>query len=189
MSNTDDIEARLARLEARHEISALITRYAIACDEHDLDELATLFTNDAEFYSPNGLMSASGRRAILDMFGKVLSVRGPGYHWTHDHVISFDRRPAGRASGIVLGHAETTPHGVQSIAAMRYDDEYRIEDGSWRFGRREIRFLYYVPYAEYGAALNRTDRVVAGERRLAADYPETLRSWQAFDARKRAAQR
>lgn len=189
MSKTDDIQARLARLEARHEISALITRYAIACDEHDLDTLELLFTADAEFHSPNGLMTASGRKAILDMFDQVLSVRGPGYHWTHDHIISFDRDAAGSASGIVLGHAETTPHEIQSIAAMRYDDEYRLDGGAWRFSRREIRFLYYVPISEYSTVLKRTDRVAAGKRRLDADYPEQLKSWQAFDARQRIAQR
>lgn len=175
---------RIERLEARVEIGALATRYAIACDEHDMPALEVLFTEDAVFDSPNGLMVAKGRRAILDMFEGVLSIRGPGYHWTHDHVVRFDRAED-TASGLVLSHAETTPGGTHSLAAMKYDDLYRREGGAWRFERRTISFLYYVPVAEYDGALARTDRVVAGDRRMAADYPEHLPEWRAFAARHR----
>lgn len=178
---TDSLEERVARLEARCAIAELATRYALACDEHDMEALEALFTEDAAFETPNGIMTAHGRPAIMAMFDKVLGIRGPGYHWTHDHIIRFDRGP-GEASGLILSHAETTPAGVQSLAAMKYDDIYRWEDG-WRFARRRLSFLYYVPAAEYDGALTRPDRVVAGDRRLPADYPESLPAWQAFDAR------
>ena len=183
MKDWSEIEARLARIEARQEIAELITRYAVACDEHDMDALAEQFTTDAVFDTPNGLMRARGRDQIVAMFDRVLAIRGPGYHWTHDHIIRFDRGSDDRASGLIFGHAETTPNGVHSLAAMKYDDEYRIEDGRWRFAARTIRFLYYVPVGEYRGALGRPDRVVAGDARLSADYPESLSVWQAFDAR------
>ena len=183
MSDLSELETRIARLEARAEIGELVTRYAIACDEHDIPALGALFTADAVFDSPNGLMHARGRDAVIEMFCQVLSIRGPGYHWTHDHIIRFDRGSERAASGLLLSHAETTPDGRHSLAAMKYDDEYRHEDGAWRFARRVIRFLYYVPAAEYDGALARPDRVVAGDRRLAADYPEDLPAWKDFDAR------
>ena len=88
---------------------------------------------------------------------------------------------ADRATGLVLSHAETTPNGVVSIAAMRYSDDYRREpDGQWRFAKRVIAFLYYVPATEYTQGLNHPDRVVMGGNRLKADYPEALPAWQAF---------
>ena len=183
MTDIADLETRVARLEARTEISELATRYAIACDEHDIPALTALFTRDAVFDSPNGLMQATGRDEVIAMFCKVLSIRGPGYHWTHDHIVRFDRGSETAASGLLLSHAETTPAGRHSLAAMKYDDEYRVEDGAWRFARRVISFLYYVPAAEYDGALARPDRVVAGDDRLAADYPEQLPAWKAFDAR------
>lgn len=183
MTELSDLEARVARLEARAEIGELVTRYAIACDEHDMPHLESLFTEDAVFDSPNGLMRASGRAEVIGMFCKVLSIRGPGYHWTHDHIIRFDRGSDTAASGLLLSHAETTPGGTHSLAAMKYDDEYRVEGGRWRFARRSISFLYYVPASEYAGALNQVDRVVAGDRRLAADYPESLAAWQEFEAR------
>lgn len=184
MTDLQDIHTRLARLESRVAISELVTRYALACDEHDLPALAELFTPDAVFETPNGMMQATGRDAIVAMFDQVLSVRGPGYHWTHDHVIRFDRGSESAASGLILSHAETIPNGVQSLAAMSYRDEYRDDGAGWRFARRELRFLYYVPVADYGTALGRADRVAAGAgRMLPADYPEPLEVWQAFAAR------
>lgn len=182
MTDAKDLETRVARLEARAEIGELVTRYAIACDEHDMAHLESLFTTDAVFDTPNGMMRAEGRDAIMEMFVKVLAIRGPGYHWTHDHIIRFDRGSEAAASGLVLSHAETTPNGTHSLAAMKYDDEYRVEDGAWRFALRSLSFLYYVPAAEYDGALARTDRVVAGGRRLQADYPERLAVWRAFAA-------
>jgi ketosteroid isomerase-like protein len=183
-NNLDDLKHRITRLEARAEIGELATRYAIACDEHDIPHLESLFTPDAVFDSPNGEMLATGRQEVIDMFCKVLATRGPGYHWTHDHIIRFDRGSETAASGMLLSHAETTPSGTHSLSAMKYDDEYRFEDGSWRFAKRSISFLYYVPVSEYDGALSRQDRVFAGERRLPADYPESLPTWIDFDAKK-----
>lgn len=183
MTDLIELEARITRLEARAEISDLVTRYGIACDERDIPQLESLFTRDAVFDSPTGIMRAEGRKAIIDMFCEVLAIRGPGYHWTHDHIIRFDRGSDVAASGLLLSHAETTPGGTHSLAAMKYDDEYRVEDGRWRFAKRTIHFLYYVPASEHVGALTQAERVVAGDRRLPADYPEGLAAWQEFEDR------
>lgn len=185
MRESLDIETRLARLEARHEISELVTRYAIACDERDLDLLASLFTKDAVFDTPNGSMRAETREGISAMFEQVLAVRGPGFHWTHDHIIRFTGDD--RAAGTIFGHAETTPNGNHSLAALKYEDEYRIEDGAWRIAHRAIRFFYYVPAAGYPGALTQTDRVVLGAKRVDADIPEPLPSYAGFETRRNAA--
>lgn len=182
MADLNALLARVERLESRAEIGDLVTRYAIACDEHDIDHLAALFTHDAVFDSPNGLMQANGRDAVIEMFCKVLAIRGSGYHWTHDHMIRFDRGSDTAASGLLLSHAETTPGGVQSLVAMKYDDEYRVEGGRWRFAKRTISFLYYVPVSEYDGALTAVDRVSTPNGRIPADYPEQLAAWQAFYA-------
>ena len=148
MSDLDQILARLDRLESKDAIRELATAYAIACDEHDMPRLTSLFTEDAEFDAPNGAMVAKGKAEIVSMFERTFKIRGPAYHWTHDITISFDESDKDRATGLVLSHAETSPNGVVSIAAMRYADEYARESGQWRFARREIQFLYYVPAAD-----------------------------------------
>jgi uncharacterized protein (TIGR02246 family) len=176
------LRRRVERLEARAEIDELVSAYAVACDEHDMPRLTALFTQDARFTSGGGLMEAEGREAIAAMFVRMFAIRGPAYHWTHDHFVRFGADPDA-ATGLVLSHAETSPGGVGSLAAMRYEDSYRRVDGVWLFQERDIRFLYYVPLKEYPTVFENLNRVIVGDKRFPADYPESLPHWQAFAAK------
>ena len=189
MAELDDVLRRLDRLESKDAIRELATAYAIACDEHDMPRLADLFTEDARFDAPNGAMVAEGKSAIVAMFEEAFKIRGPAFHWTHDVTVTLDDGDPDRARGLVLSHAETTPNDVVSIAAMRYQDEYRREQGRWLFARRVIHFLYYVPAADYTQSLNQTKRVVMGGVRHNADYPESLPAWIAFGNKQRGIER
>ncbi|MCP5181229.1 MAG: nuclear transport factor 2 family protein [Pseudomonadales bacterium] len=180
MTDLEKLAARLDRLESKDAIRNLVTAYAIACDEHDIPRLADLFTEDADFGSPNGKMVSSGREAIREMFINTFRIRGPAFHWTHDVTVTIDAGDPDRATGLVYSHAETTPNGVVSIAAMKYHDTYRREAGVWRIASRQIQFLYYVPYAKYGEALTSTNRVLMGGDLIPADYPESLPAWQEY---------
>src|SRR4051812_2277275 len=102
---------RIEQLEARAAIGELVSAYAVACDEHDMDRLIGLFTAEAVFDSPNGIMHAEGREAIGAMFVRMFRIRGPAYHWTHDRFVRFDESDPTKASGLVLSHAETSPDG------------------------------------------------------------------------------
>ena len=106
---------RVERLEARAEIGELVSAYAVACDEHDMDRLTGLFTADAVFDSPSGMMHAEGREAIAAMFVRMFRIRGPAYHWTHDRFVQFDDGDPAVATGLVLSHAETSPDGRTSL--------------------------------------------------------------------------
>lgn len=180
MDRIEEISRRLGRVESRFEISELVSSYALACDEHDLPRLTSLFTEDAEFDSSNGMMIAKGRGEIVDMFIRMLKVRGPGYHWTHDHFVRFDGANPDRATGLVLSHAETCPQNEVSLAAMRYEDEYARENGKWKFRKRKISFLYYVPARDFPTALSSTNRFKVNGQDKPADYPESLACWQEF---------
>ena len=173
---------RLEALEADRDIRHLISRYAVCCDEHDIAELCDLFTLDAVFGSANKSMVANGREEIRDMFIKTLMTRGPAFHWTHDAVITVDLKQPDQASSVVYAHAETTPNGRVSIAAMKYLDRYQSDGNKWRFSEREIHFLYYIPATDFDKGLSQTDRVWIGGQALPADYPENLKVWQDFEA-------
>lgn len=183
MDELQALKRSIDRLESRFAISDLVTAYAIACDEHDMPRLSGLFTRDAVFESPSGAMVATGRDAIEAMFIELFKVRGPAFHWTHDHSVTFDDANPDRATGLVLSHAETCPSEVVSLAAMRYHDDYRREGGRWHIARRSIHFLYYVPVTEYPTALKERNRLSIRGQRLPADYPETLAAWRAFHDR------
>ncbi len=182
MSELEELKARVDRLETRAAITELASNYASACDEHDMPRLMGLFTPDACFDSPSGAMVANGRVAIEALFIELFKIRGPAFHWTHDVTVKIDRENPDRATGRVYSHAETTPGDVVSLAAMRYDDEYRRDGTTWRFKKRVISFLYYVPVTEYPRALNDPHRLTIKGERLAADYPESLPAWQQFAA-------
>jgi ketosteroid isomerase-like protein len=181
MADINDLARRIDRLEARAAIGELVSAYAIACDEHDMSRLMSLFTEDATFDSPSKLMVAKGRAAIADLFVTLFQIRGPAFHWTHDRFVEFGGEDPNLATGLVLSHAETTPNGIVSIAAMRYDDVYRRVAGRWLFAKRTIQFLYYVPVSEYPNALSSKARLAVGAERRLADYPESLSVWQQFD--------
>jgi uncharacterized protein (TIGR02246 family) len=180
MTSIEELEYRIDRLESRTAIRELVTKYAIACDEHDIPGLKGLFTRDAVFKSPSSFMQSHGRDAIASMFVGILKTRGPGYHWTHDLIVNFGD-DGNTAVGLVYSHAETTPDGVASVAAMKYKDKYRRESGEWYFSEREIHFFYYVPMTEYVEALNQEARLYVGGERRAADFPESAQSWKDFE--------
>lgn len=169
---------RIDRIESRHQIAELVGNYARACDEHDIDTLAAIFTENGVIDSPSNMLSAHGRAGIRETFLRRYMIRGPSYHWTHDHKLMFDDTDADHATGMVQGHAETCPNGTVSIAAMRYADDYRRVDDRWLFARRTLTFLYYVPVTEYAAVLATPLRLAVGGKRLPGDYPESLSSWQ-----------
>lgn len=180
MSELEELRRRIDRLESRAEIAELVTSYAVACDEHDMPRLTGLFSEDARFDSPSGVMKAQGRAAISDMFVGLFKIRGPAFHWTHDHTVQFDDKDPNRATGLVLSHAETCPNNEVSLAAMRYYDAYRRIGGRWLFAERVIKFLYYVPAKDFPSALSSSMRFTVSGQRLPADFPESLPAWQAF---------
>ncbi len=181
MTELDSLTRRVEQLESRVAIAELVSGYAVACDEHDIARLGTQFAEDAVMDSPSKLLVAQGRAQILDMFVHLFKIRGPGYHWTHDHFVNFDGTDSNRATGVVLSHAETCPDHEVSVSGMRYDDQYRRIDGHWVFQKRVLKFLYYVPVKDYAQALSGSTRVTMGGRSLPGDYPESLPVWQDFD--------
>lgn len=173
----DDLLLRIDRLESRTAIGELCARYCIACDDQDLASLRALFTDDVVVRARNETMNATGLDEVMDMFTAMFAIRGPSFHWTHDRRVGFDPADGDRATGQVLAHAETTPDGRPSIAALRYEDVYRRQAGRWLIARRQLTFLYYTPIADYPDRLGRPERVWAGDRWVKADYPETLGPW------------
>ena len=180
MDDKEKIIKRLERLESKEEIRDLVSKYAEACDQQDLDSLGELFTLEAEFDSPNGMLKSKGRQNILDMYLEVFKSRGPSFHWTHDVRIKMNSEQKDLASGIVYSHAETTREGIVSLAAMRYDDQYEKEDGAWKFSKRVIHFFYYVKTKDYLETLTSPLRVGMGDENIAADIPESVPAWIEF---------
>lgn len=170
----DNIVKRLDRLESRFEILEVIAKYCKACDDRDVRLLRSLFTQDAEVRSRDGVLNGVGLDAVMHMYGQRFDALDISAHWTHDTILSFDDHNADRATGEVFCHAEAHRNGETLIGSLRYDDEYRREDGIWRIARRTLKFLYYVPVGEYPEALGSKNRMRAYGDQRPADYPESF---------------
>jgi uncharacterized protein (TIGR02246 family) len=174
-----DLGARIERLEAEREIRALAARYCFAIDNHDLDAVADLFTDDAWVHSRDGVMDARGREAVIRMYEHRFAVLGPSNHVSHDHWIRFGAAPE-RAQGTLSAHAELWRNETTMVTALRYEDVYRRTRDGWRFAERALSFLYYVPLSDYPTVLGVRDRMRAYEAPAEADYPEALSSWKDY---------
>lgn len=174
------LEHRIARLEARVEIRELVAHYCFTVDARDIEGISRCFTRDGVMRSLDGAMNASGRDAVIEQFHGRFAVLGPSNHFTHDHLIEFDPQDTERATGIVNSHAEVVRHGEALWASLRYHDEYRREDGRWRFRVRTLAFFYYTKPAEYSSVLLGSARNRAYDEPQPADFPEKLDSWRRY---------
>lgn len=181
--NDKDLARRVARLEAREAIRELVASYCRVIDDRDIDGIGALFTHDARFRSRDGVMDATGRDAIIEQFHGRFAVLGPSNHFTHDHIIHFDGTDGLQARGQVNSHAEVVRNGEALWAALRYDDEYRFEDGMWRFADRLLGFFYYLPVKDYAELLTLPERMRAYAEPRPADFPESLESWKRYQGK------
>jgi len=172
--------ARLERLEARLEIRELIARYCFTVDARDVAGLGECFTRQGVFRSLDGKMSARGREAVIEQFHARFAVLGPSNHFTHDQIVEFAPEDPERARGLVNSHAEVIRNGEPLLASLRYHDEYRVEEGRWRFAERVLEFFYYLNPASYGEVMLSPLRNRAYPTPHAAEYPEHLESWQRY---------
>lgn len=177
---TLSLESRIDRLESRDSIRELAGRYGLVIDDHDLEGIGQLFTEDAVFRSRDGVMEARGRQQIVDQFIGRFQVLGISNHFTHDHIITIDASDPDHAEGLVTSHAEAWRNGQALIGAMRYYDKYQREAGEWRFLCRELAFQYYLPVQDYAEAMGSTLRQRAYGDQRPADYPEALPGWHDY---------
>ena len=175
-----ELAARVERLEAEAAIRRLVAAYCFHIDDHDLDAVGALFTDDAVVRSVDGVMNASGRAAIVEQYRQRFTVLGPSNHIGHDHLIDFTG--PSDATGRLSAHAELWRHERMMVTAMRYADRYRRDGGVWRFAERVIAFLYYIPVEDYAAVLGQRDRMRAYASPQPADYPEALPGWRDYRA-------
>ncbi|MER2533872.1 MAG: nuclear transport factor 2 family protein [Rhizobiaceae bacterium] len=171
MTDTSALETRLRRLEDRDFIRRLAGLYALAMDDRDMNLVADIFTADAVLTWKGGSPRYEGREAIVAFYRERLAPTGPSFHVTHDQIVDWDGQDADKATGLVLGHAETFSGGRQFVSAIRYEDFYAREDGVWRFAQRTLTFLYQTPVDRYAGILGTRQRLLAGDAPRDAHWP------------------
>ncbi len=181
---TDDLEARIRRLEDRAEISLLVAEYGVAVDDRDMATLGDLFTDDAVFRHADGFAEMRGRDTVIDFYQNRFRLFGPSFHYPHSHAIWFPETTgagdATTATGRVTAHAELGTEGKTVMVALRYHDRY-VCQGRWRFAERVLSFLYFMDLAELAAGgLTAPMRKIWPGPTMATDLPETLPTWRSY---------
>ena len=179
----EGLAERIARLEALEEIRELVARYGMAVDDRDVEGLADMFTSDAKFGLADGMVANQGRQAVIDFYTERMAAFGATYHYPHSHVIEFDSDRAGHATGMVNAHAELALDGRTLVTALRYFDEYRVEDGRWCFVERKVAMIYYMDMAALvDGGLCDSDRKRYFGTVGPSELPESLDTWKRFFA-------
>lgn len=147
---SDNLEARIQRIEDMEAIRALKHRYCLHCDnDYDPDGLANLFTEDGVW--DGGLFGvATGREGIRAFFKETAKVVKFAIHHVTNPLIEVTGDTA-------TGHWYLWQPMVMRDAdqalwlAARYNERYRRVDGSWMFERLDLGIRLLSPYEEgYG---------------------------------------
>ena len=177
----DDDPAALARavraLTDQQAVRDLGVLYARAVDDHDIDSLVAMFTDDGVFERRG--VAATGAAEIRAAYVASFDTYRTMLHTPHPGVVQL--HGDGTASGWSHGHAELATRSTLVLASYRYEDDYRCIDGRWLFARRSITFMYAVPADELAGSFGGVERMrwphTAPEP---ADYPETSPTWDTY---------
>jgi hypothetical protein len=141
---------RIARLEAAEQIRNLKARYCELCDDgYPPDELAELFTDDAEWNGGDMLGAHRGRDAIRDFFATMPATLSFAiHHVTNPRIDVADDVTTATGHWLLL-QAATDPSGQQAMwLAATYDDQYLHTNDGWRFRRVTLTTRFLAPYEQ-----------------------------------------
>lgn len=138
---SDDLGARIDRLESLAAIQQLPIRYAIAVDGRDIDGWVNLFIPDV-----NCGRRGSGRAVLKSIIEPDVRMFYRSIHQICGHRVEFD--DADHAHGVVYCRAEHEDAGKWVVMAIAYFDTYERRDGEWLFVRRREKHWYSADWEE-----------------------------------------
>jgi len=156
----EELLARVQVLEDIEAIRKLKATYCYLCDaglgdERNRDELVSHFTADAKVDFGMGPASIfEGHDGLRIFFGQVVPTSTPFcMHMVHNPIIEVN---GDRATGKWYYEAPTTDAATDKAQWMAgtYLEEYRRENGKWKFASIRTVWTYITPYDE-GWAKNR----------------------------------
>jgi len=122
-----------------HELLLLALRYARACDTHDAEEFAAIFTEDGEIVSPAHTMT--GRAQIVEVVPtKLKEFYLRTMHLVHNDLVWIDGDTARGETYCIAHHLTRRDDGKASdyIMAITYHNRFRKIDGRWYFEHRKL---------------------------------------------------
>jgi ketosteroid isomerase-like protein len=137
---------RLRTLLEAEAIRQLRIDYSLAMDLRDLNELIKLFCDDALCeYGPYG--SWEGKQVIMDNYRATFSgdLEAPftSLHINTNHNVKIlsDSHATGQCYLTDIA-THTAPEENPILWFALYDEEYRKDDGHWKFARSSLQFFW-----------------------------------------------
>jgi 3-phenylpropionate/cinnamic acid dioxygenase small subunit len=129
--------------DPRHEIEALLFRYAALIDAGDFAGVGELFAH-GRITTDDGQVVAEGAAAVVALYEATTKRHADGTPRTH-HVttnviveVAPDGRSATARSAFTVLQ-QTDEVALQPVVAGRYRDRFEFADGQWRFTERCMR--------------------------------------------------
>jgi hypothetical protein len=140
---------------ARHELLDLSVAYAAAADARDGERLALLFVADGELVVPrypddlSPVVTRAGQDALRSIPDALRRYERTFHVVSNPHFEVTGDRARGQVMCIAhhIVPAEESVSGgpagpTDLVWHIRYIDDYRHEDGAWRFTRRELHLQW-----------------------------------------------
>ncbi|CCH31099.1 nuclear transport factor 2 family protein [Actinosynnema sp. NPDC047251] len=143
---SDDLLARLDRLEAELALRRLANEYCVAADHRDLELWRAVWAPDAVWATgPAPERIFTGVAAICAAVQWQWRTYPLMQHGTVNHVVDLDAV----AQGVATGRSDVVLHvrladDTWVTGGGTYLDEYRRHDGRWRITRRTVHRPFEV---------------------------------------------
>jgi SnoaL-like domain len=172
----ENLEARVARLEAYEQIRQLASRYALALDSRDVATLVSLFVDDVQVAD-----GGSGRDALAEWFDPILRPYRTTFHIIGNHVI--DILDDDHATGVVYCRPEHEVGDLWVVMPMQYWDRYERQHGEWKFRSRRPVVFYAADVLEHPLQVDDRFHFPDNPMIHRAELPEKWETWREFWAR------
>jgi hypothetical protein len=168
---SEDLAARVDRLESIEQIRRLAAAYAVAVDARDLDALVALYVEDIRVGPEK-----QGRAALKEIFSRSLRQFTTSAHLLGGHVIEFV--DADNALGLVYSRMEHEV-GVKWVSSINlYHDRYQRRGARWYFRGRIPGRIYAT--AEDDPPVGQNKIRWPGAEPAEANFHDALPSWAEF---------
>lgn len=130
----------LAVLLAKEEIRELALLYCRGVDRKDYALLRTLYTRDG--WDAHGAHFNGAAQEYVDFLEMSLARVRIGAHFVCNHLIAVDGDVAeGEVYALGFHQMKNDSGGmIEDFVGVRYLDQYRVEDGRWKFASRDVQF-------------------------------------------------
>ena len=142
-----DLATRVAQLEDRAALKALVDTFSILADQKDVQKQVLLFTEDATVESRTGAAAPGaplkGRKQIGDAFSAFLANFQTVYHMNGQQAVTLaGDKATGTSYCLVVLIGTQGDKTFRQTMGVTYDDEYVRRGGAWLIAKRTSHFTW-----------------------------------------------